>query len=570
MPLSTKTIRQIESSLARAVAGSENEPGIAVGLAQGGRMVWGGARGLANLQSQQVFSTRTPFRICSISKQFSCALVMREEAAGRIDLSAHPSRYVPWTHALDPSLTILHLMQNKSGIRDQWVMAMMMGARAEQRFSLEDGVTAMKHAPASMWTPGSQNLYCNGNFEILGEVLTRVTRQSVATLLETHIFIPLGMHDSALAVDTSVPVAGDARGYRYINGAWEEEENRIHWGASAGIVSTIEDLLKWAACLRDPQAAGLPWVAAITRAAPFNDGNAAIYASGINHAISHAGNHLRKSKRDMLAHAGALRGWRSTLMHFVNEDTSIAVFMNRTNSPRGKLVRGVANEILAALKIAPIWQGQAKAVGAKLPRLAAGTYVSREQGLLIQLRERNGVAEVFSHLDWSALSAVVARGDGEHNVMATDDGHLQLSFDSPSQLRLTMREENVHTVMQLVKPMRPASGPFRSGGRFECRPIKSRVEVFVSNANAGTANASTARASNANAGNIVELAFTGMFGEGVRYSLTVVNDEIAWFDLSRGVDESPPGRVLVRYDAAEDALELSCMLARRMVFRRGR
>jgi hypothetical protein len=59
-----------------------------------------------------------------------------------------------------------------------------------------------------------------------------------------------------------------------------------------------------------------------------------------------------------------------------------------------------------------------------------------------------------------------------------------------------------------------------------------------------------------------------VFGEGVRYTLAVVNAEVAWFDLSRGVDESPPGRMLVRFDDAENALEVSCMLARRVRFRR--
>jgi D-aminopeptidase len=539
MTLPTKTIRQIEASLAHAVG--ENEPGIAVGIAQGGRMVWGGARGLANLKSQEVFSTKTPFRICSISKQFSCALVMREVATGRIDLTAHPSRYVPWTKVLDRDLTIAHLMQNKSGLRDQWVMAMMMGARAEQRFTLADGVTAVKHAPASMWTPGSQNLYCNANFELLGEVLQRVTGESVGALLQKHIFVPLMMRDTTLGIDTAEPIAGDARGYRFIDGAWQEEENAIHWGASAGIVSTIEDLLKWAACLRDPSAAGLPWVGDITRASPFNDGNPATYACGINHAINALGN----PKREMLAHAGALRGWRSTLMHFVAEDTSIGVFMNRTNSPKGKLVRGVANEILEALKIAPIWRrGRTKPTTAKLPRGAAGAYVSREQGLLIQLREDGGEAQVFSHLDWSALCRS-ERAD----TLATDDGHLTLHFGQPSQLTLRMREENVHAVMQHIKPARPAHGPFKSGGRFHCAPIKSSAEVFVNNQGAA------------------EIAFTGIFGEGVRYPLTVVNEGVAWFDLSRGVDESPPGRVLVVFDPTENKIEVSCMLARRIVFR---
>ncbi len=544
MTLSTKTIRQIEASLARAVGGSDGEPGIAVGIAQGGKMVWGGGRGLVNLKSQEVFSTKTPFRICSISKQFCCALVMHEVAAGRVDLSAHPSRYVPWARVLDSRLTISHMMQNKSGIRDQWVMAMMMGARAEQRFTLADGVTAVKLAPTSMWTPGSQNLYCNANFELLGQVLQSVTGKHFPELLQAHILEPLKMHDTSVGIDTAVSIPGDARGYRHIDGAWVEEENGIHWAASAGIVSTIEDLLKWAACLRNPRAVGLPWVEKITHATPFNDGAPATYACGIGHAINAGVN----PTREMLAHAGALRGWRSTLMHFVAEDTSIAVFMNRTNSPSGKLPRGVAMEILEALKIPPIWQSTkapSRRVSLSGAGLSAGVYFSRDQGLMMQLRDYKGLAEVYSHLDWSTLCA-----GKDAKTISTEDGSLQLRVDSTAQFTLTMRDENVRTVMERIKPSRAATGPFKSGGRFECAPIKSSAEVFVSERG------------------VVELGFTGVFGEGVRYTLTVVNTEVAWFDLSRGVDESPPGRMLVRYDAAEDALELSCMLARRVRFRR--
>ena len=122
MTLSSKSIKKLESLLVGAVG--KNEPGIAIGIAQRGRMVWGGARGLANLDAKTPMTTQTPFRICSISKQFACALAMREARAGRIDLTAHPSRYLRWTRVLDPALTVAHLMQNKSGIRDQWVTAM--------------------------------------------------------------------------------------------------------------------------------------------------------------------------------------------------------------------------------------------------------------------------------------------------------------------------------------------------------------------------------------------------------------------------------------------------------------
>ena len=86
-------------------------------------------------------------------------------------------------------------------------------------------------------------------------------------------------------------------------------------------------------------------------------------------------------------------------------------------------------------------------------------------------------------------------------------------------------------------------------GRYHCAPLASSLEIVACNAGE-------------------EIVFTGIFGTGTRYPLTRLNTHMAWFDISRGVDESPPGRVLVIFDERAELLELSCMLARRMVFRR--
>ena len=541
--LPPNTARAIEAILARTVR--EDEPGIAVGISRHGRVLWRGARGLSNLESHAPLSTRTPFRICSISKQFACALVMREVAAGRIALDAHPRRYLPWTKDMDRALTLAHLMQNKTGLRDQWVLAMMMGATATQPFTLDDGVAVNRRAPESMFAPGSQNLYCNANFEILGQVLEVVSGESYAQLLSRHILLPLGMRDSHLAIDTAQPLPDDARGYRFHRGAWEEEQNALHWSASAGMVSTVEDMLKWAACLRDPHAAGMPWVAAITRASRFNDGATATYASGINHAVN------PETGRAVLAHAGALRGWRSLLMHFVNEDVSIIVFMNRTNGPKPRPLRGLVLQFAKALSVAPVWRGAGKPPRrATLPAAAEGTYVSREQGLLIQLRNHRGRAEVHSHLDWSPLFHAEEAG-----TFITEDGHLTIHVNervgdgAKGSLWLTLNAENVHAKIERVLAPRVSDARFAAHGRYHCEPLASTLEIVEYKGGE-------------------EIVFTGIFGTGTRYPLTRLNTHTAWFDISRGVDESPPGRVLVIFDAKAGLLELSCMLARRMVFRR--
>ncbi|MBI3777001.1 MAG: serine hydrolase [Gammaproteobacteria bacterium] len=534
MNITPKNIKAIESLVSAAVG--ENEPGIAVGIAQGGRMVWGGARGLANLAARTPFTTSTPFRICSISKQFACALAMREAREGRLKLDVHPSRYLPWARGLDSALTVAHLMQNKSGIRDQWVMAMIMGAKPTQPFTLDDGVKAVRHAPESMFAPGSRNLYCNINFEMVGQILETVTAKPFAELLAAHILQPLGMNNTTLGIDTSQGIPGDTRGYRFIKGKWEEEVNGIHWAASAGIVSTAEDLLRWAACLRDPKAAGLPWVADILELTAFNDGLPAGYASGINRLSGHG--------REVFMHGGGLRGWKSVLMHYVNEDTSIAVLMNRNNAPKGrKMVRAVANEIVAALGIPPVWRRTIKKPApAKLPAGTAGAYISKEQGLLVLLRQGKKGAEMHSFLDWSSLHAT-----GEAGTLATDDGHTRLTFDAAGGVTLFDKGENVCTPMQRIR--KPAGTAFAPRGTFRCGPTNTTAKI-------------------ASKAGKLSIAFTGPFGAGDAYALTVLDANTAYFDIARGVDEAPPGRFLLTYDPAGKSIELSATLARRVVFRR--
>jgi hypothetical protein len=230
--------------------------------------------------------------------------------------------------------------------------------------------------------------------------------------------------------------------------------------------------------------------------------------------------------------------------------------MNRTNGPKPRSLRGVALQFAKALGVAPVWRGAGKLPQrALLPAAAEGAYVSREQGLLIQLRNYRGQAQVHSHLDWSPLFHAEEAG-----TFATEDGQLAIHFGaglgdgvkpSPS-LWLTLKEQNVHAQMQRViapRALRMSDARFEARGRYHCAPLASTAEIVAG-----------ARSE--------EIMFTGPFGTGTRYPLTRLNTHTAWFDISRGVDESPPGRVLVIFDAKEGVLELSCMLARRMVFRR--
>ena len=95
-------------------------------------------------------------------------------------------------------------------------------------------------------------------------------------------------------------------------------------------------------------------------------------------------------------------------MHFMKEEVAIVVFMNRTNGPQPQPLRGLALQFFKALGVAPVWRGAGKLPRRTLPPAAAdGTYVSREQGLLIQLRNHDGQAQVHRikgvRLSWHSV-----------------------------------------------------------------------------------------------------------------------------------------------------------------------
>lgn len=506
-----------------------DEPGIAVGIARNGRPIFTGSHGLANVEERVPFTAKSAFRICSISKQFLCALVWKAHRAGKLDVNAHPARFVSGFSGMEKSLTLAHLMQNRSGFRDHWVLAMWMGARAERPFTLADGEEVIRRAPKSMFAPGSQNLYSNGNFVLLERALENVTGRSFVENIRSEIFEPLDMESSFVGVDCADALPGREEGYRLHNGGWEIERNGMHWSGPAGIVSTIEDMLKWDACIDDPKLAGLAFVADITRRSPFVDGAQSLYASGIGV--------IERGGRRLVTHTGALRGWRSVQLRHESERTSVYVFINRTASPKD-----VATDIARIMGVEPIWQGAPRRRVRLKDLPHRGSFVSTEQGMVVCIdaeSESSANASLWQFGDASPLF------HADSGAFETEDRRTSVQFLIGGKLLLRAHDHNMAALFDAVAADQRTFG---AKGAFTCDALGAVADIVP-----GTAHAT--------------VVFRGPFGDGIHYPLNALNQRLAWFDIPRGVDESPPGRVLLVHDKTAGTIELSCGLARRVVFR---
>ena len=190
-------------------------PGLALGVVRGDQVVYLKGYGIAGPDGR-VVTPQTPFIIGSSSKSFTALAVMQLVEAGKIDLDAPVTRYLPWFRTADPTasnqITVRNLLNQDSGMG---VYAGRQGLADNDQTSsaLEQGVRQLSglqlnHAVGKVFE------YSNVNYAILGLIVQAVSQKPYEEYVQSEIFAPLQMIHSAAAITN--PVAKDvASGYRY-------------------------------------------------------------------------------------------------------------------------------------------------------------------------------------------------------------------------------------------------------------------------------------------------------------------------------------------------------------------
>ncbi|MBK5263868.1 MAG: beta-lactamase family protein, partial [Alphaproteobacteria bacterium] len=135
-------------------------------------------------------SADTIFDLASLTKVVATTTaIMQLAEAGKIDLAAPVSRYWPaFTQVDGGAITISDLLTHHSGLR----------ADIDLSKSWTGHRTAMKMilAQRPRIQPRTPYLYSDINFEILGEIVHRVSGQALDLYCRDHVFAPLGMKSS--------------------------------------------------------------------------------------------------------------------------------------------------------------------------------------------------------------------------------------------------------------------------------------------------------------------------------------------------------------------------------------
>ena len=236
-------------SLAWVQKDSWNIPGLAIGIVENGRAVYGKGIGVKSIKTQDSITTKSIFHMASVSKPFVATAIIQLVEQGKLNLDDELVKHLPYFKMADAryeQVTIKHILTHTSGIPDvddyEWNKPQYDDSAAK-RYAMSFSETPLDFGP------GTKYNYSNAAYDLLAGVISSLSGMTFEDYMKQNIFEPVGMVNSTFyapavrdelatvphILDDSMQVAV---GYHY-------PYNRRH-APSSTLQSNVEDMSRWA------------------------------------------------------------------------------------------------------------------------------------------------------------------------------------------------------------------------------------------------------------------------------------------------------------------------------------
>lgn len=314
---------RIESGVAAIFSAFDrrDRPGAAVGIMRNGRMIMRRGFGMASIEHGVAITPNTVFRIASVTKQFVAGGIVMLDREGVLSVNDPLSKWNEDLPHLGDHVTLAQLARNTSGLRDLLELSRLQGMDLERLMSAEE-LMAVIHGQAELnFAPGSEFLYCNTGFNLLGKVIERATGKPLADFLRERFFLPAGMNQTQLTPTTDTVVPNLATGY--MGEPEEGYRQALHGyplGGEGGLVSSLDDLLIWSRHYKQGFVGGAGFADRCLDAGSYTDGEPAEYGYGLFHG--------RYRGLRTISHGGQWPGFRTEFLVMPEIDLSVVVISN--------------------------------------------------------------------------------------------------------------------------------------------------------------------------------------------------------------------------------------------------
>jgi CubicO group peptidase (beta-lactamase class C family) len=296
--------------------------------------------GVSDLTTQQPTNSNTIFEIGSITKQFTAALIMKLQEAGKLHVDDSIALYLP-AYNFSPDITLRMMLTHTSGLAD-FVNFPQLGDWVKNGVAEATVLTAVSQAPLE-FQPGTSYSYSNSNFFALGTIIEQLTGQSYATTVEQEILQPLGLTSTYYSLP---PPSQSATGYTN-NGSGLVPA--IIWDRSAAFAagalsSNVYDLATWDNALINGKIVSSASFKAMTTSNGFQIPAGGSYGFGL--ALWNFGN------RPVIWHDGQIGGYTAETAVLLDSGFAVIVLTNDQDANPDSVVLGIMNAVCGSSQLA--------------------------------------------------------------------------------------------------------------------------------------------------------------------------------------------------------------------------
>ncbi len=370
-------------------------PGCALGVVKDSRFIYRRGYGMANLEHDVPLSSRSVFYIASTSKQFVAASIILAAEQGHVSLDDDVRDYVPELPDYGTTITIRHLLNHTSGIRDYLTLWELAGEEFADIHEPEDALAMIARQKALNFEPGEEYLYSNSGYFLLSVIIERATGKTLREFARENIFEPLGMRNSHFHDDRTHISRNRAIGHvKRDDGTIAMYVSNFDLVGSGGLHTSVDDLLLWDHNFYENKLGRGTLLEELHRRGVLSSGDTLDYAAGLT-----IGEY--RGQRTV-SHGGSAQGYRTELLRFPDQRFSVIVLCNLGSISPSRFARQVADIYVAdQLVVAEAEEGKATAAEARYIELSAaeleawaGAFRNPESGTIWKVSVDEGKLKV--------------------------------------------------------------------------------------------------------------------------------------------------------------------------------
>lgn len=411
-PLDVARIEAVADAEGQWIIKRGSAPGVCIAVGHAGKLIFVKGYGQADIENNVPVTPDSAFRIASVTKQYTAALIMKLVESGKVKLDEAVSTYLPDTPEQFKNVTIRQLLSHTGGVPDF----------IDQRTRVADLVSKVDVSYADImkvvadspldFEPGAKYAYSNTGYHMLGEVIARTSGVTYREFLARELLVPLGLTRTGYT-STQEIILRRVRGYfddkdGFVNARYLSPDVA---GPSGAIYATAGDLVRWTQLLHAGKAVSSESLKEMTTAAKLNDGSAAEYGLGTQV--------MTRLNRPAFSHGGNGSGFSAFACYWPDADLTVVVLANGR-----EVLPNLAGEAVARAALG--LDKEAITLAPDALKQYEGTYEVTMAGRTAEIRVYADGPNLIGHRKGNRPFRFVPKG--EHRFIHEQDSKTEFSF----------------------------------------------------------------------------------------------------------------------------------------------